>query len=408
MIGGGLTTALVYVGLSGTGSVVQSGGTIAASGFVDLGQNVSASGSFNLGSGLLTMNGSACLGYAGTGTFTQTGGTNLIGFGIHLGQNTGASGSYNLVNGQLIVSGSESVGYGSTSANIFMQSGGTNSISKVLVLGNLANSSGSYSLIGGLLTATSGEYIGNSGTGSLTQGGGTNSVSGALVLGQSTAASGNYNLNGGTLVVNQISGGMGTSTFTFNGGLLQASVSANGSFFGGLTNAYIQSGGATIDTNGKSLTVTQALLDGGGGGGLTKNGIGALTLAGSNPNTYTGSTNLTRGSLKIESPLSGPGGPVTIQTPAMLVATASIQRAIAGAAGCQIIATSGNISLGDSTSATGFNQAGTLMVDSNTVTLNSLGSVDLGSSTSLNGGTIVAPNGIFLNQPFDLAASRRA
>ena len=44
----------------------------------------------------------------------------------------------------------------------------------------------------------------------------------ALYIGMYGGGSGTYNLSGGTLATHQISGGTGTSTFNFNGGLLQA------------------------------------------------------------------------------------------------------------------------------------------------------------------------------------------
>ena len=382
---------------SGSGSFTQSGGTNSVSG----GLGIGSSDSYNLINGLLTVSGGEVIGTSGSGIFTQSGGTNSVGFySLVLGNTPGAGGSYNLCNGLLTASSEDVGGSGSGS---FTQSGGTNSVGHLYVSGGKSGS-GSYNLSNGLLTATSNEWIGLSGTASFTQTGGMHSVTGGLVLGDSSGAYGSYTLGGGSLVVNQISGGSGRSTFTFNGGLLQASPSANSSFFGGLTSAYIQSGGANINTNGENITLTQALLDGGGGGGLTVYGSGALILLGAN--TYTGSTSITSGILAIDSPLSGPGGQVSIQPTATLVANASIQRAIAGAAGSQIVATSGNISLGDSTSATGFNHAGTLTIGNNTVTLNSLGPADVGSTTSLNGGTIAAPNGILLNSGFSLVTTQ--
>ena len=109
---------------------------------------------------------------------------------------------------------------------------------------------------------------------------------------------GTVNLNGGTLFttnVNQNLGGTnGASFFNFNGGTLKASGS-HSAFMNGLTMATVQSGGAVIDDSGFNLTIGQALLDGGGGGGLTKLGTGVLTLTGTN--TCTGPTAVTAGKL---------------------------------------------------------------------------------------------------------------
>jgi autotransporter-associated beta strand protein len=70
-------------------------------------------------------------------------------------------------------------------------------------------------------------------------------------------------------------------------------------YIGGLTNAFIQAGGARIDTNNFTITVSQALLTDpvSSGGGLTKDGGGTLTLTGAN--TYTGPTTVTAGTLSL-------------------------------------------------------------------------------------------------------------
>jgi autotransporter-associated beta strand protein len=71
----------------------------------------------------------------------------------------------------------------------------------------------------------------------------------------------------------------------------------------GLTNTYVKASGAVIDTNGNDISIAQALLDGAGGGGLTKNGAGALTLTAAN--TFTGSTAVNGGSLVVNGSLAG-------------------------------------------------------------------------------------------------------
>ena len=73
----------------------------------------------------------------------------------------------------------------------------------------------------------------------------------------------------------------------------------------GLTLAFVQSGGATIDSNGENITIAQSLLDGGGGGGLTKCGSGTLTLAGTN--TYAGGTTVEAGVLTASTTAALPG-----------------------------------------------------------------------------------------------------
>ena len=114
---------------------------------------------------------------------------------------------------------------------------------------------------------------------------------------------GTFNLNGGTLTTPHVlhEGTTGTSIFNFNGGTLKASGSLNvpwGAFFGGdpnyladgrsFTAAYVQAGGAIIDTAGFDNYIGQALLTGTNitDGGLTKNGNGQLEMGAAN--TFTG------------------------------------------------------------------------------------------------------------------------
>jgi autotransporter-associated beta strand protein len=109
-----------------------------------------------------------------------------------------------------------------------------------------------------------------------------------------------YNLNGGVLTTNGVTktAAAGTGTFNFDGGTLRAG-SASATFMTGLTGAVVKDGGAVIDSNGFSITIGQALTDGGGNGGLTKLGAGTLTLTGAN--TFTGDITIAGGTLSIGS-----------------------------------------------------------------------------------------------------------
>ena len=81
---------------------------------------------------------------------------------------------------------------------------------------------------------------------------------------------------------------------------------ANASYMGGLTTANVRNGGAIFDTAGQTITIGQALVhsviggDNATDGGLVKLGTGTLTLSGTN--TYTGSTTISNGALKINVP----------------------------------------------------------------------------------------------------------
>jgi autotransporter-associated beta strand protein len=131
--------------------------------------------------------------------------------------------------------------------------------------------------------------------------------------GNDTNCTGTVNLDGGTLTISRVhqggetGSGLINSTFNFNGGKLKAfsGTSFAATFMTGLDFAYVKSGGAIIDTDGVignsgNVVIAQALLDGGGDGGLTKEGTGTLTLTGAN--TYTGPTVINGGKLAITAP----------------------------------------------------------------------------------------------------------
>ena len=123
-----------------------------------------------------------------------------------------------------------------------------------------------------------------------------------------------YNLNGGTLTVPQIqkvSGGA-SGAFNFNGGTLKAATT-NASFMQGLTAANVQAGGAIIDSDGKDITIDQALI---GAGGVTKNGAGTLVLSGAN--TYNGNTVVNTGILELAQPTLSSNSTVSISSGAQL------------------------------------------------------------------------------------------
>lgn len=99
-----------------------------------------------------------------------------------------------------------------------------------------------------------------------------------------------------------------TSTLTFDGGLLRvnaagANSGAGGgslaSFLGNVDTVKVKAGGARIDTQARSIRISQGLAGdpASTGGGLMKLGTGALTLAG--PCSYAGATIISNGTLKI-------------------------------------------------------------------------------------------------------------
>ena len=144
---------------------------------------------------------------------------------------------------------------------------------------------GSVSVLGNNALAL-GRWTSNTGT--VNQSGGTVTISAAssdglwLAPGGDPGASGTYNLDGGTLVTPDITpdGGDGTKAFAFGAGTLQANaaftVEAAPNFtttIGALT--------GTVDTAGFDVTWAADLTTA-AWGGLDKEGLGTLTLSGTN------------------------------------------------------------------------------------------------------------------------------
>jgi autotransporter-associated beta strand protein len=109
--------------------------------------------------------------------------------------------------------------------------------------------------------------------------------------------------SGGLLQVNRFSAGANASELNLNGGTLSPTTN-QAAYLEGLTIASVLPGGVTFDTRGFDIGVAQSLLNGGGGGGLTKTGSGTLALNGAN--TYTGLTTVSGGSLGGTGVISGP------------------------------------------------------------------------------------------------------
>lgn len=156
---------------------------------------------------------------------------------------------------------------------------------------------------------------GNQATGTLTIGSlGSNSTitstnnSTAILIGNRTTdtgdtVTGTVNLNGGTVTITTtgtaIAGGSNaTSNLNLAGGVTLKAGASSSNWIQNLDTAVINSGGAVIDTNTFDLGISQAFS---GGGGLTKNGAGTLTLSGTS--TYTGATNVSAGTLLVNGAL---------------------------------------------------------------------------------------------------------
>jgi autotransporter-associated beta strand protein len=166
--------------------------------------------------------------------------------------------------------------------------------------------SGGTFALGSACPAYIGGASGTSGTNSLTiSGSGIVDFSQATTigLGNAAASAGTLSLlGGGLLMVGSVpisvtvSGGSGV--INLNGGTLQATTNNSnliGTTLGGVATS-IGAGGAIFDTQGNSVTISQALKSGAvNDGGLTKYGAGTLTLSASN--NFQGATAINGGTL---------------------------------------------------------------------------------------------------------------
>jgi autotransporter-associated beta strand protein/T5SS/PEP-CTERM-associated repeat protein len=314
---------------NGKGFVVQSGGTITANNELYIGnENAGAAGTYTLsGTGALTVSNEVVVGReSGTGTLNVNGGTlTTAGNGnMYIGRRNG-TGTLNQSNGVIVVNREFGVGTrddNKIGTGTYNLSGGSLSVSNNIFIGKDLGSFGTVNMTGGTMTTSDKLQIGhNQSTGLVIQSGGTVNVQNEVYIGnESTNTSvGTYtlsgaavvnvgnevvvgrdngtgvlNLDGGTLKANKISGGSGSATVNFNGGVLQAKQDES-NLIANLDTANVQSGGLKIDSNGFSVATSQLLT---GPGGLEKLGAGQLTLSG--PNTYAGITTVNSGVLRIE------------------------------------------------------------------------------------------------------------
>ena len=153
-------------------------------------------------------------------------------------------------------------------------------------------------------------------TGTFTVGGGQVNVgSGGIVLSRNDISTGTgsavsvLNLSGGELFLSTATSQLAeftpqtgtqtaTSTINFNGTTVKVAYS-DPAFLSSINTTNVGNGGSIIDTNGFDLTINKILLDNGTGvtSGLTKLGLGTLTIGGAN--TYEGDTNINEGTLKL-------------------------------------------------------------------------------------------------------------
>jgi len=248
------------VGFDGTGALNVSGGSVTNS-FGYLGYYASSVGTATVSSGTWANSGNLTVGVSGTGTLNLNGG--LVTVGGTLSQ--GGAGTINLNSGGML-----QIGVGGTTG--------------VLSVPTLANNG---TLIFNRSDAST--YSGSiSGTGAVTKAG-----NGTLTLSANNGYTGRTQVNGGTLALNNTNALAGTGTISFGGGSLQYSASNTRDYSAKI----LYSGSAiAIDTNGQNVTFATG-LGSSNTGGLTKTGLGTLTLTASNG--YTGGTTISSGTLQV-------------------------------------------------------------------------------------------------------------
>jgi autotransporter-associated beta strand protein len=314
-----LGTGNVTLGAAVTVTVVTN--TLTVGGNITGGNNaltLTGAGTLTLPAGGALNNGSGALNISGFSTLRLNGGSITNSGGVSVGNGATDIGTFQLDSGTYTQNGSTSFVLGSTlgANNVFNQTGGT--FNYPCTANFIMDNNGgldTVNLSAGTFTMT--------GSGTALQLGqrgiGIVNISGSAVVttprvalvGWTTSTNaGTVNLNGGTLitplVAKTVSGqtASGTATFNFNGGTLQASAAAN-PYLTGLNTANVRNGGAVINDGGFAITISQALLhssiggDAATDGGLTKQGIGTLTLSGAN--TYTGPTLVSAGTLAVTS-----------------------------------------------------------------------------------------------------------
>jgi autotransporter-associated beta strand protein len=208
----------------------------------------------------------------------------------------------NIKTGGILDNNNSTIVGDTTDGAILNVQGGTLSIPATgggnLILGNLAVASTvNIGITGGAISFTNSGNTGGIRFGPAAQGAGTDLTA-------------TFDLDGGTVTTNKIyegTAGVGSvnSTFNFNGGTLKALKTNTTDFMNGLNAANVKAGGANIDSAAFNILIAQNLLDGGGAGGLTKTGTGALTLSGTN--AYTGTTAINEGALTITNTAALPG-----------------------------------------------------------------------------------------------------
>ena len=288
---------------------IQDSANITSIGLMFIGKGAGTIGTMNISGGTLNANTITIADNAtSTATITQTGGT------VNMGNN-------------------DRIWFGNNGSATWNQSNGTVNGTGWFAIGRNAGSNATWNVSGGTVNQVSPGntlILAESGNATLTISGTgvVDSKGYQIEMATRAGSTGTLNLNaGGTLRALQIQDvSAGISAINLDGGTLVANTGANALFIDGIDTTTVKSGGVTIDSNGQNIGINVPLLDGTGGGGLTKTGAGKLALNGAN--TYTGATTVNAGTL------GGTGsvaGPLLVSASATLAPGASAGTFTAGA-----------------------------------------------------------------------------
>ncbi|MEX2360504.1 MAG: autotransporter-associated beta strand repeat-containing protein, partial [Gammaproteobacteria bacterium] len=315
----GNASSAVTVGSAGNAASLLIGGaftvgrdvTVTGDSTVTLGGNTTDASTF---SGAITLNQGVTLSAATDGTVTFSGvindgggsfavtkaGDGTVVFG---GANT-YDGGTTINAGALTVSGATATAGTGTIAvgahRLNVNDGATISAPITVDGGTIGNTSGSGTIATGGITLLDDSTFDVSGTGltvSAAISGGfgvTKNGVGTLTLTGLNAYTGATTITAGTLAANStdaLGDGSGTNTLVFDGGTLQAI----GAITSPLTRTVTLNSTGVIDTNGNAVSIAGLIS---GVGGLTKDGLGTLTLSGT-ANTFGGAVTISAGTLSV-------------------------------------------------------------------------------------------------------------
>jgi len=302
---------------STTGVVDYTGGDIAKTATV----KVEGNGSKWTNSGNLE------LGYDGTGTLIiANSGTvkNAVG---RLGANAGGSGTATVTGAGSTWTNTGNLTLGSFGTGKLTIADGGTVTSTWGSVGSGPSANGTATVTGLNSNWTTSDYIslGYEGTGKLTieNGGTVHNLYTRLT--QSSSGNATLQLDGtsaarGVLETGYVIKGAGTARFNWNGGILRANGN-EANFLRNMTSSdiVIDSAGAYFDTNTYNVGINAVLN---GSGGLSKLGLGTLTLTAAN--TYSGDTEINAGTLRIAN-TGSLAGAVTVNNGGTLAGSGTVR-----------------------------------------------------------------------------------